>query len=246
VTHDARQDDAGLPPWDLGDIVKAVLLSAILIVVAVVAILAAGALLRLAGVSLARSRVVITVVLLVVQNASFLVGVWIFGLRKHRAGLAQLGLRPYFPAVGCGAATLGLALSLGFNAIYNGLVMGGRAQGAPVLPLFGGGVAGLAVALLIASIAVPLVEEMFFRGFLYPGLARRLGLVAGALLSAAIFGAAHLNVDTFIPLSFFGLILALLYSATGSIFPGIMLHSVNNSLALLAAFMLESGLLPPR
>jgi membrane protease YdiL (CAAX protease family) len=245
VIPEVRQEDLPTPPWDVGDIVRAVLLSVAFIVAAIVVILAAGALLRWAGVSLARSRVAVTVVLLLVQNASFLVGIWVFGLRKHHSGPTQLGLRPYVPAAGCGAATLGLALSLGFNAVYNALVLGGPAQQTPVLPLFGSGVAGLAVALLVASIVVPFAEEMFFRGFLYPGLARRLGLVTGALVSSVIFGAAHLNVDTFIPLSVFGFILAMLYSATGSIFPGIMLHSVNNSLALLAAYLLEAGLLPP-
>ena len=37
----------------------------------------------------------------------------------------------------------------------------------------------------------PLVEELFFRGFLFPLLARRLGLAAGVLLTAAGFALIH-------------------------------------------------------
>lgn len=37
----------------------------------------------------------------------------------------------------------------------------------------------------------PLMEELFFRGFLYPVLARRLGVVAGIFLTGAAFGIIH-------------------------------------------------------
>ncbi|HVI11012.1 MAG TPA: CPBP family intramembrane glutamic endopeptidase [Candidatus Binatia bacterium] len=38
----------------------------------------------------------------------------------------------------------------------------------------------------------PLMEELFFRGFLYPVLARRLGLVAGVLITSLLFGLLHM------------------------------------------------------
>jgi membrane protease YdiL (CAAX protease family) len=50
-------------------------------------------------------------------------------------------------------------------------------------------------AYLISLIAVtlgPLMEELFFRGFLYPVLARRMGMVWGVLLTALPFGLIHL------------------------------------------------------
>ncbi len=133
-------------------------------------------------------------------------------------------------------------LVLLFNGLYSLLLAGalGRpVQTTPVLPRFGGGLAGLSIALVLGSLVAPLVEETFFRGFLFAGLARRLGVPAGVLVSALIFAAVHLNVETVIPLSVFGAVLALLYYLTGSLYPSIVLHSVNNSLALLAAFVLE-------
>jgi hypothetical protein len=37
----------------------------------------------------------------------------------------------------------------------------------------------------------PLLEELFFRGFLYPVLARRLGMVLAILFTASVFGLIH-------------------------------------------------------
>jgi membrane protease YdiL (CAAX protease family) len=50
-------------------------------------------------------------------------------------------------------------------------------------------------AYLLSIIAVsigPLMEELFFRGFLYPVLARRMGVIWGILLTALPFGIIHL------------------------------------------------------
>jgi len=44
---------------------------------------------------------------------------------------------------------------------------------------------------VIAVTLAPLMEELFFRGFLYPVLARRLGKVAAILLTSAMFGLLH-------------------------------------------------------
>ncbi len=245
MTNDAPEmDNVKNSPWNVGDIVKAILLSGILIVVAIAAVVGGGLLLRVVGIHLENSRVLIVVALVIVQNLAFAVSVWVFGLRKYGAGVARLGLQPFAAGAGCAYAAFALLLSFGFNAFYGVVTHAGdQVQPPEVLPLFGGGLFGFALALFIASGLVPIVEETFFRGFLFPGLARRFGFAAGALLSAVLFGAAHLSGASFIPLSFFGLVLALLYGATGSIYPGIVMHSVNNSIALLATFFIEAGVL---
>jgi CAAX protease family protein len=246
VTEDAPQT-GGMPrsPWNVGDIVKATLLAVLCIGISIVAVLGAGFVLRLAGIHVQDTRVAMNVTLTVAQNVAFLVGIWAFGLRKYGGGIERLGLRPFGASAGCSYAAFALLLSLGFSVVYSIVLEGaGRhVETTQVLPLFGGGLFGFAVTLTIASGIVPFAEEMFFRGFLFPGLARRFGFAVGAVLSAVLFGAAHLNVDSFLPLSFFGLVLALLYSVTGSIYPGIVMHSVNNSIALLFAFLVETGAL---
>ena len=61
--------------------------------------------------------------------------------------------------------------------------------------------------------------------------------VAGitALVCGLIFGALHAltGITAVPPLIVFGFLLALLYERTGSIVPGILLHMINNSIALL-------------
>ena len=57
----------------------------------------------------------------------------------------------------------------------------------------------------------------------------------GALLGGLIFGGLHAltGISAVPPLIVFGFILCLLYEKTGSIVPGILLHMLNNSVALL-------------
>jgi membrane protease YdiL (CAAX protease family) len=90
--------------------------------------------------------------------------------------------------------------------------------------------------ILLIVFAASISEEVCFRGMLFGGMRERLPMWAAALLSAAIFGSLHAftGVSAVPPLIAFGFILALLYEKTGSIVPGILLHMLNNSAALLA------------
>jgi membrane protease YdiL (CAAX protease family) len=78
-----------------------------------------------------------------------------------------------------------------------------------------------------AAIAAPVVEEVFFRGFLYRSLRNRLPIIPAALLVGVIFGLGH----TQYPLlerpnqALFGFVTCLLYERTGSLLPGIAIHS---------------------
>jgi membrane protease YdiL (CAAX protease family) len=93
----------------------------------------------------------------------------------------------------------------------------------------------LPVQILLIVIAAPISEEVCFRGFLFGGLRERLPRLAAALISGLVFGGLHATTGvSAVPLLMvFGFILALLYEKTGSIWPGILLHMLNNSVALL-------------
>ena len=80
-------------------------------------------------------------------------------------------------------------------------------------------------------VIAPLVEEFFFRGFLYQGLRNGWGVPLGVLGSAVTFSAIHLTPDKFVPLAILGVALALLREKTGSLWPCIMLHALNNAIA---------------
>ena len=92
------------------------------------------------------------------------------------------------------------------------------------------------IQILLIAIAAPIGEEVCFRGMLFGGLRERLPMWAAALISAALFGLLHATTGISVvpPLIAFGFLLALLYERTGSILPCILLHMLNNSVALLA------------
>jgi membrane protease YdiL (CAAX protease family) len=86
------------------------------------------------------------------------------------------------------------------------------------------------VVLTVFQVAVsaPVVEEIFFRGLLYRSLRNRLALWPAALIAGAMFGLVHITsypVDTLPVKAAFGVIACLLYERTGSLLPGIGLHS---------------------
>lgn len=94
----------------------------------------------------------------------------------------------------------------------------------------------LPIQILLIAIAAPIGEEVCFRGMLFGGLRERLPMWAAGLISAVLFGALHVTTGISVvpPLIAFGFLLALVYERTGSILPCILLHMVNNSVALLA------------
>ena len=92
----------------------------------------------------------------------------------------------------------------------------------------------LAVVVLVTVIA-PLGEELFFRGFFFGALRNWRGPVVAATLTGALFGLIHVGsapVGYLVPLAFFGVGLCLLYEWTGSLYPAVALHALNNSIAL--------------
>jgi membrane protease YdiL (CAAX protease family) len=84
------------------------------------------------------------------------------------------------------------------------------------------------LAVIAVAFVAPIVEEIFFRGFLYRTLRNRFEVIPAALLGGAVFGLAHaLNypASTLPVKAAFGVIACLLYERTGSLLPGIALHS---------------------
>ena len=79
------------------------------------------------------------------------------------------------------------------------------------------------------GIIAPIVEELLFRGILYPAIKQR-GHRSLALWGTAImFGIVHSNLVTFIPLTIFALILTFLYEETDNLLAPIAAHSMFNA-----------------
>lgn len=93
------------------------------------------------------------------------------------------------------------------------------------------------ILLLLAGIAAAVTEEFVFRGYLSRVLeSTSLGLVGGAVVSAAIWGGMHVYypLSAQLALVAVGVALSLVRAHTGSLYPGMAWHILNNTVALLA------------
>ena len=151
-----------------------------------------------------------------------------WGAASVGQALKRLGVRSFRPgALKWMLAAIGAYLVLA--ALYAGIF------GVPEQEDIAEGFGALPVQILLIVVAAPVSEEVCFRGMLFGGLRRRYPRIVAALLSALIFGGLHAltGLSAVPPLIAFGFILCLLYEKTGSIVPGVLLHMLNNSVALI-------------
>jgi hypothetical protein len=96
---------------------------------------------------------------------------------------------------------------------------------------------------LVTVFVAPFVEEVMFRGILYPTI-KQFGFPKFAVWSTSLFFAfSHVNALAFVPLLFMAVILTLLYETTENLFAPIVTHALFNAtnFALLLRQMSQSG-----
>ncbi len=93
------------------------------------------------------------------------------------------------------------------------------------------------VALLLVLAVVPAIcEELLFRGFLQTGLVRVLGGEGrGVVVSALLFAAFHLDPWRFTGVFVLGLFLGTLVVRSGSLWPAVVAHAINNTMSIALA-----------
>lgn len=90
------------------------------------------------------------------------------------------------------------------------------------------------LAILAVVVLAPMLEETLFRGFIFPALSKKMGLIWGAIVSSALFGIAHLQANVSIYTFVLALVLCYLYVKLRSTVPGMFLHMLNNYIAFMA------------
>ncbi len=183
-----------------------------------------------------------TVVGLVIYGVILLL-IWLVTVRKYHVGWSSLGVRRppglYFAMVIPILVGMYVAAAL-VSAVIVKLFYGGKAENPQVKDLTGGGGFSwtrLVLALITASIAAPIVEELLFRGVLYGWLRTRWSAVGGVILSAAIFSAAHAIPLILASIFVVGLTLAIVYEKTKSTLATMTLHSLFNTIGVIAVFI---------
>ena len=72
---------------------------------------------------------------------------------------------------------------------------------------------------------------MIFRGFLFGGLAGKIGVKTAAVVASLVFAFLHFySWQGFVAVFLYGLVFCWLYRRSGSLWPGILAHGVFNFL----------------
>jgi membrane protease YdiL (CAAX protease family) len=133
---------------------------------------------------------------------------------------------------------------LGLGVLMVGLDLLGRFLPMPRSVPFDQFFARTTDAYLTTAFAVtlgPLMEELFFRGFLYPVLARRRGVVLGVIFTALPFGLVHLVQYGYawgavLVIFLVGVVLTAIRAVTGSVAASFLAHvGYNATLMMLTA-----------
>jgi uncharacterized protein len=159
--------------------------------------------------------------------------------RRHLSA-ASVGLRRVsarWLLIGAGLGLLGWFLTRGVVLAYFWVTGETTNPQAGLVNAAQGTAVQFALTLLVAALAVPFGEELLFRGVLYTWL-RRWGVVVAIVVSALIFGINH-GINVVFPATVvLGVLLALAYELSGSIWPGVVGHVFYNMLVFSAARLL--------
>ncbi len=197
---------------------------------------------------------IVTIVFAVIIEGAFLIAPFYFAnaafrsIRPHaRLALDALGFRRY--PIGRTLLWVGVLMVAIFvvNALYSYLitVLHLNLQTNDQLLLQQSKVAPLTTyaTLLAAVIVAPFCEEVFFRSFVFPGLRRGMPVGWAIVVSSLLFAVSHADPGSFAVLFIIGLALAIVRWRTRSIWPAILLHTLNNGIAALTVVLAMQGMI---
>lgn len=163
---------------------------------------------------------------------------YFFAIRKYQAGFADFGFQKIsfgklFTYVFSTYIFYFLITAAISTYLYtNQVELPGYKGQESHLPLFGTDVIGYVGATFFIVFLAPILEEVFFRGFVYRTLVKTWSVWFGSIMSAVLFALFHFEFQSFIPLLILGLLLNFNYQKTGSLWTSICFHSMNNAIAL--------------
>ncbi len=232
--------DPDVPPWRLWTLLAVLALGVgIWVLASVVVGIGASA----GGSSLSHPSPAVSLVLDLVFDLSFVAAVLWFTVIHGGARASDFGFRRVRPSLAvAGFLTAGIGyyvLTLIYASVF-------ALHGQDKLPSeldVNQSTAALVGATVFVCVVAPMAEELFFRGFVFGALrhlritvgGRDLGTWVAAAITGVLFGLVHTGSASpqyLVPLGLLGFVLCLLRWRTGSLYPCMALHSVNNSLAL--------------
>jgi hypothetical protein len=239
----SERDPAAGPPspgWPLWVAPAGIVLGLGLGFVAAVIVAAVG---QAAGSPAGHATPAVNILADVATDGAFIVAALYFALTLGHRRPAEFGYR--WPRLRVAAVVVAVAIVVYYTltSVYASLLDLHAADKLPKdLGINRSHVALAAVAAFVCVVA-PIAEEFFFRGFLFGVLrnmrvrigSRDAGVLVAALIVGILFGLAHAGsapAEDIVPLGFLGFVLCLVRWRTGSLYPCMFIHSVNNAVSL--------------
>lgn len=166
----------------------------------------------------------------------FLMGIYVIAIKPKRLSLKAVGLIPFPKRYWSQIIlwTIGL-IAASTIVLFVMETVGGTYENAKTESIQQQAIPfKLLIAFLSACIVSPFYEEIVYRGFFYKWLRCRWGLWPGLLASSVIFMLVHIPTYNTLPINLItGLAFAWTYEKTGSVIPGMIIHSLYNGVAIL-------------
>jgi uncharacterized protein len=224
------------PPWTLSDTIQLFMLTvALMTMVLTVEDIIFGE----KGTLAHWPEPTITGILYAMQTMTLLGPLYIFTRLKHNTEWKLFGFRRVKPRQVMVKIAQGYLFYYLASAIFLQIKMSfqteipGYGEQASHIPLFGGTDAGVILGGVIIVFIAPIVEELFFRGYVHQVLKKYTNTVLASTGSAFIFTLFHFEFQVFIPIFILGLVLSWMYEKTNSLWTPISFHILNNGFAFL-------------
>jgi uncharacterized protein len=223
-------------PWGIPAIAFALVVPALLWLVGLI-----GSVVQGSPGNLSNTEIITGLILTIFLDCMFIgLAVWL-AIGRYHGSRKDLGLRPFdrelwwMPLVAAGGAHIAIVI---YSVILQLAGAGGAVPKQDQLDQLFSNPAILPLAGFATVIMAPLSEEIFFRGFIFGGLIRPLGVVGAMIVSGFIFGAFHIqsasSIGLLLPFTLVGVLFAWIYYRTGSILPTIAAHFLFNFVSFIA------------
>jgi uncharacterized protein len=211
------------------DVVIAFVLYLVLQVLGVILVLVLG--------NVEPSSVDETLLIVAVVALSTLLSVGLTVAFRWQPSFSSIGLRSVswrWLLAGTSIGLLGWAANVGISFAYVWLTGDASNPQEPLVNAAQESTLQFTLMLMLGALVVPLAEELLFRGILYTWL-RRWGVAVAVGVSAIVFGLFH-GVSVVLPAAILlGVLTALIYEKSGSLWPAVMVHVANNAIVFAIA-----------
>jgi uncharacterized protein len=232
------------PAWNGWDIVRLVFLTIVALVVGVLAVMFVVHLWIYPHTPLADiARIpLVAVAGQCVAYLLVLAYMWVLVARERRRPDVLNAIHWNWPSKILGYVMAGFALSVGLQGIAHFLPI---PKDLPIDSFFRTPAEAWALGILSVTLA-PLMEELFFRGFLYPVLARSLGLPGAVFLTALAFALLHgaqlmFSWGPVLIIFLVGLVLTMVRAKKNSVATSLIIHMAYNGTIFVAMFFATDG-----